>query len=158
MTLPVLIDIEASGFGKGSYPIEIGFVGSDGALFCTLVQPPPDWTHWDEQAAALHGIERALLFSHGKPVAWVAEQLNQRLAGQTVYCDGWGQDYPWLARLFDAADTTPAFKLEDLRKLLTESQAERWHSVVTQVRGELAMGRHRASSDAKVLQIALGRV
>ena len=158
MSLPALIDIEASGFGKGSYPIEVGFVDPDGALFCTLVQPQDDWSHWDEEAAALHGIERPLLSTYGKPCAWVVQQLNQRLTGQTVYCDGWPQDYPWLARLYDAADATPSFKLEDVRTLLNEDQALRWHEVVAGVRSELAMGRHRASSDAKVLQIALQRV
>lgn len=158
MQLPAFIDIEASGFGRGSYPIEVGFVDGAGQLFCTLVQPESDWSHWDESAAALHGIERALLSTHGRPSSWVAEQLNQRLHGQTVYCDGWAQDYPWLARLFEAADAAPAFKLEDLRTLLNEAQAERWHEAVTRVRAELSIGRHRASSDAKVLQIALQRL
>lgn len=158
MQLPALIDIEASGFGKGSYPIEIGFVDGDGGLFCSLVQPEADWQHWDAEAAALHGIERPLLTSHGRPSRWVAEQLNQRLIGQTVYCDGWAQDYPWLARLFDAAERSPAFKLEDVRTLMTEAQAERWHDTVAAVRQELSIGRHRASSDAKVLQLALQRV
>ncbi|MFO1249856.1 MAG: hypothetical protein U1E77_01625 [Inhella sp.] len=41
MQLPAFIDIEASGFGRGSYPIEVGFVDRDGQLFCTLVQPRP---------------------------------------------------------------------------------------------------------------------
>ncbi len=158
MNTPAFIDIEASGFGRGSYPIEVGLVDPAGQLFCTLVQPEADWAHWDEAAAALHGIERDLLSSHGRPCSWVAEQLNQRLAGQTVYCDGWSQDYPWLSRLFDAADRSPAFKLEDLRTLLNEAEAQRWHGVVTQVREELSIGRHRASSDAKVLQIALQRL
>lgn len=158
MQLPAFIDIEASGFGRGSYPIEVGFVDGAGQLFCTLVLPEADWSHWDDAAAALHGIERGLLSSHGRPSRWVAEQLNQRLAGQTVYCDGWAQDYPWLARLFEAADCSPSFRLEDLRTLLSEAQAARWHQVVAQVREELSLGRHRASSDAKVLQIALQRV
>lgn len=158
MTLPAFIDIEASGFGRGSYPIEVGFVDPEGQLFCTLVQPEGDWSHWDAEAAALHGIERGLLHSHGRPCAWIAEQLNRRLAGQTVYCDGWAQDYPWLSRLFDAAETAPAFMLEDLRTLLNEDQAARWHAEVAKVRTELSIGRHRASSDAKVLQIALQRI
>ncbi len=152
------IDIEASGFGKGSYPIEVGLVDADGSLFCTLVHPADDWQHWDAEAEALHGIARPLLGTHGKPAAWVAQQLNERLHGQTVYCDGWAQDYPWLSRLFDAAESAPAFRLEDVRTLLSEEQALRWHDVVDEVRAELSLGRHRASSDAKVLQIALQRV
>lgn len=158
MPLPALLDIEASGFGAGSYPIEVGFCDRSGQLFCTLVQPEPDWQHWDEGAAALHGIERSLLATHGKPAAWVAQQLNQRLAGQTVYCDAWGHDYPWLSRLFDAADSVPSFKLEDLRALLRDDQAARWDATVAAVRQELSIGRHRASSDAKVLQLAYARV
>ncbi|MFO1249855.1 MAG: hypothetical protein U1E77_01620 [Inhella sp.] len=60
------------------------------------------------------------------------------MAGQTVYCDGWAQDYPWLARLFEAAEAAPAFKLEDLRTLLDEQQAQCWHDTVMRVRNELA--------------------
>ena len=158
MQLPAILDVEASGFGRGSYPIEIGFVEPAGGSFCCLIHPQPDWQHWDESAEALHGISRAALLTHGKPAGWVAQEINTRLRGQTVYCDGWGHDYPWLARLFDTADTQPSFQLEDLRRLLTEDEAARWHAVTEQVRGEQRLSRHRASSDAKVLQLALQRL
>lgn len=158
MECPAFIDLEASGFGRGSYPIEVGFVDGAGQPFCTLIRPQPDWSHWDDQAEAMHGITRGVLATYGRPVEWVAAALNERLAGQTVYCDGWSQDYPWLSRLFDAADLTPQFRLEDLRTLLNEAQAARWHATVDRVRDELSLGRHRASSDAKVLQIAVQRV
>jgi hypothetical protein len=156
--LPAVLDVEASGFGRGSYPIEIGFVASDGASFCSLIRPLPDWQHWDADAEALHGIDRATLLAHGRPAAWVAAELNRRLHGQTVYCDGWGRDYPWLARLFDSAGLQPSFQLQDLRCLLSEDQALCWHEVCEQVRAELEIGRHRASSDARVLQTALQRL
>ncbi|MFT7721493.1 MAG: hypothetical protein QM788_01465 [Roseateles sp.] len=158
MPLPAILDIEASGFGPGSYPIEVGFVAPDGALFCALVRPEPDWLHWDAAAEALHGISRELLLRHGRPARWLAEQINQRLAGQTVYCDGWGQDYPWLARLYDAAGLSPAFRLDDLRRLLSEPEARRWGGVTEAVRARQQIGRHRASSDARVLQLALGEI
>jgi hypothetical protein len=48
--LPAIIDLEASGFGKGSYPIEVGFVLPEGAMYCTLIQPAPHWRHWDDKA------------------------------------------------------------------------------------------------------------
>ena len=63
----------------------------------------------------MHGVQRELLLKHGKPAAWVAGEVNKRLAGQTVYCDAWGHDYAWLSRLYDAAERSPSFKLEDLR-------------------------------------------
>ena len=84
MQLPAILDIEASGFGRGSYPIEVGYCGANGALFCGLVLPEPDWQHWDASAEALHGITRELLRRHGRPARWMAEQLNARLGGQTL--------------------------------------------------------------------------
>lgn len=158
MQAPPILDIEASGFGRGSYPIEVGFVAADGSLFCGLVRPEPDWQHWDDAAEALHGISRELLLRHGRPARWLAEQINQRLQGQTVYCDGWGMDYPWLARLYDAAGLLPSFRLEDLRRLLSEDEAQRWRAVTEAVRRRQALTRHRASSDARVLQLALAEV
>jgi hypothetical protein len=158
MQLPAIVDVEASGFGRGSYPIEVGFVESEGQCFCSLIRPPADWQHWDEKAEALHGISRAALLAHGKPPEWVAAEMNARLRGQTVYCDGWGNDYPWLARLFDRAEMTPAFRLEDLRRLLNEEEAARWHQLTQRVRSEQSVSRHRASTDARVLQLSLLRL
>jgi hypothetical protein len=155
MQIPTILDIEASGFGRGSYPIEVGFIAGDGSLFCGLIQPEPDWQHWDERAEALHGISRELLQQHGRPSGWMAGELNRRLHGQTVYCDGWGLDYPWLARLFDAAGLQPRFRLDDLRRLLSEDEAQRWRGVTEAVRRRQQLTRHRASADARVLQLAL---
>jgi len=158
MQLPTMLDVEASGFGRGSYPIEIGFVEPEGQAFCCLIRPQPEWRHWDQGAEALHGISRERLLSCGKPPAWVAGELNRRLQGQTVYCDGWAQDYSWLALLFDAAELQPGFQLQDLRTLLSEQEAQRWHQITSQVRQEQRLSRHRASSDARVLQLALARI
>lgn len=158
MQLPTILDIEASGFGRGSYPIEVGFASGDGSLFCGLIRPEPDWLHWDHEAEGLHGISRELLLRHGHPAAWMAAELNARLAGQVVYCDGWGLDYPWLARLFDAAGLQPRFRLDDLRRLLSEDEALRWRAATEAVRQRQQLTRHRASSDARVLQLALQAV
>ncbi|HEX2010483.1 MAG TPA: hypothetical protein VJN44_06045 [Roseateles sp.] len=158
MEPPAVLDLEASGFGRGSYPIEVGFVAPRGGPFCSLIRPLPGWEHWDPAAEALHGISREALQRCGKPPAWVAAELNGRLAGQTVYCDGWAHDYSWLARLFDAAELLPAFRLEDLRVLLSEAEARDWQRVTQEVRREQQLARHRASADARVLQLALMRV
>ncbi|WP_343642527.1 hypothetical protein [Roseateles sp.] len=155
---PTILDLEASGFGRGSYPIEIGFVEAGGLPFCSLIQPAPDWEHWDEQAEALHGISRELLLRHGRPREWIADELNRRLAGQTVYSDSWGHDYSWLSKLFDSAGRLPRFRLEDLRRLLSEDEASQWSGVQQQVRDEAHLRRHRASADAKVLQMTLMRL
>lgn len=158
MDTPAFIDVEASGLGGRSYPIEVGLITMSGEMYCALVRPEPDWTHWDERAEAVHHISRPVLAEHGKPLREVAQELNDLLRGQTVYSDAWGNDYAWLARLFDAAELPMRFTLESSRKLLDEAQAARWATVKEQVVAELRLARHRASSDAKILQMTLLRV
>lgn len=155
---PTVLDIEASGLGRSSYPIEVGYVLPDGHAYCTLVQPEEEWTHWDESAAALHRITRGLLKERGLPAREVAKRLNEQLAGQTVYSDGWANDYTWLSALFEAAEMTPRFKLENLRSLLSDAEAEQWHQVKAQIASERGSQRHRASSDARLLQLTLQRL
>ena len=155
---PAVLDIEASGFGRDSYPIEVGFVLPDGASYCSLIRPAPGWTHWDPAAEKVHHITPATLLRHGRDVIEVATQLNDRLHGRTLYCDGWAHDYAWLNTLFEAAGLAPAFKLDNLRALLSEKEAAFWSIVKAQVTTEMRLPRHRASADAKILQHTLMRL
>lgn len=155
---PAVLDIEASGFGRDSYPVEVGFVLSDGQTYCSLIKPAPDWTHWDPAAEKVHRIPLQTVVSHGRDVREVATQLNERLRGLTIYCDGWAHDYVWLNVLFDAARLSPSFKLDNLRALLTEQEAAFWSVVKQQITTEMRLPRHRASSDAKILQHTLMRL
>ncbi|WP_425260755.1 hypothetical protein ACPOLB_07835 [Rubrivivax sp. RP6-9] len=156
--VPCVLDIEASGFGRHSYPIEIGYVLPDGRARCTLIRPLAPWTHWDSSAEQVHGIARSVLLQHGRAPAEVASMLNDDLAGQTVFCDGWAHDYTWLGALFEAADSSPRFRLESVRRLLDERQLALLTAAQQQARAELGLQRHRASSDARVLQLALARL
>ena len=158
LSVPACLDMEASGFGRDSYPIEVGFVLGDGRAWCTLIRPAEDWTHWDPAAEALHGISREAVLRHGRDVDTVAAELNRALAGLTLYCDGWAHDYAWLNRLFDAAGRVPAFRLDSLRSRLDDASADRWHVVRQEVASEMQGLRHRASTDAKVLQLTWQRV
>ena len=149
---PCIIDIEASGFGRGSYPIEVGAVWADAGVYCSLISPEPGWSHWEETAESVHGISRSVLQQHGKPAVKVATDLNAYLKNQTVYTDAWYHDYQWLARLFDAAEMYPAFKLKDLREVMDQNAMALWDETRSQVLQELNLTRHRASNDARVLQ------
>lgn len=155
---PACLDIEASGFGRDSYPIEIGYVLADGSAWCTLVRPAPGWTHWDDAAQAVHGITPQAVQRHGRDVAEVAATLNRQLCGLTLYCDGWAHDYAWLNRLFEEADIVPAFRLDSLRSTLDEAQASAWHTTKQTVALEMHATRHRASTDAKLLQLTWQRL
>jgi hypothetical protein len=157
-TPPAIIDIEASGFGRGSYPIEVGFVLPDGTGYCSLIRPPAHWTHWDPGAEQLHHISVDQLAAHGRAPAEVAATLNHCLKGRVVYSDGWANDYSWLARLFDEAGMAPAFRLENLRKVLNDDEAALWHQTRELVLAEVPRVRHRASSDARVIQSTFSRI
>ena len=82
--VPAIIDIEASGFGNGSYPIEVGLALPDGSTHCFIIRPASNWTHWDSSAQAIHGISRETLIESGKPPPEVADSLNRLVAGQKV--------------------------------------------------------------------------
>ena len=152
---PIVIDVEASGFGRGSYPIEIGVALADGRTACYLVRPEPGWCHWDAAAAALHGLSRDLLHEKGRVVGEVAAALNELLIDEVVYTDAWGMDSSWLALLFEHAGRPQRFRLEALAGLLDDTQRAAWADAKRQVRIEMNLTRHRASADALVIQRAL---
>jgi hypothetical protein len=156
--VPAILDVEASGFGGKSYPIEVGLVLPNGHSYCSLILPEPEWTHWDDKAESVHHISRRLLHDKGRPVVEVARMLNDHLKGQTVYSDGWVNDYSWVGVLFDAAGLYPRFRLENLRALLDEDEADHWHEVKAEVARERGAQRHRASADARLLQLTLQRL
>jgi hypothetical protein len=78
-TAPIILDIEASGFGRSGYPIEIGYALPDGQTWCSLIRPEPEWTHWDPGAEAVHHISQDLLLTRGRYVREVASLINQNL-------------------------------------------------------------------------------
>jgi hypothetical protein len=153
MLLPGIIDIEASGFGRGSYPIEIGVATETGEEVSWLVRPESDWTHWDDNAAQLHGISRLQLASEGVGVDTIADQLNECLEGQILYSDGWGFDSGWLALLYYCARRTMTFRLETLPRILSEFQLSVWDKTKRRIRAEYGLSQHRAGKDARLLQL-----
>lgn len=152
IAIPNIIDIEASGFGRGGYPIEIGVSMSDGEAHCFLIQPYEDWTHWEVEAERLHRLSRETIVRFGMNGGYVARQLNKYLEGQTVYTDAWGHDSSWLALLYDRAEIRQHFKLEHLASITSEEQKTVWEKTRVQVTQELGLKRHRASADARIIQ------
>ena len=155
---PIIIDIEASGFGRGSYPIEIGLALADGRSECMIITPEPNWCHWDSRAQMLHGLTRDVLSLHGRPVLEVAQRLNTLLARRVVYSDGWGNDSSWLGLLYQATGMVPAFRVDSVRRLLSEVEVAYWHRIKREVTSSVGFPRHRASNDAWIIQETLRRV
>lgn len=154
---PNVIDFEASGFGEDGYPIEVGVVLANGDKYCALIKPASTWLFWDQQAEQVHGLSRELLCKHGKPIQVVARELNAFLAGRVVYSDGWVVDKPWLSRLSYDSGVEPSFYLSPLEMILKEAQMEIWSQIKREVIEHLALPRHRASSDALIVQETFAR-
>mgnify|MGYP000385314385 CR=1 FL=1 len=152
VSTPIIIDVEASGFGSLSYPIEVGAINQSGKRFCSLIKPQSDWLHWDAQAESLHGINRKLLAEKGFLVQEVCQQLNQFLKGHIVYSDGWVVDNMWLIKLFAAAKMTMKFHVSSMEMILNEAQMLLWHSTKDRLFQTMKEPRHRASSDAALIQ------
>ncbi|MCK9604973.1 MAG: hypothetical protein M0R33_00810 [Methylomonas sp.] len=154
---PNVIDFEASGFGEDSYPIEVGVVLANGEKYCAIIKPASSWRFWDEQAEQIHGLNRELLYTHGKPIEVVATELNAFLANRVVYSDGWVVDKPWMSRLYYASGLQPSFYLSPLEMILKEAQMEIWSQIKAEVIDHLLLRRHRASSDALIVQETFAR-
>ncbi len=161
LTLPLLrpgiIDFEASGFGIESYPIEVGVALSSGQKYCTLIKPASHWTYWDQKAEHVHGLSVEDLRAHGKPINMVARELNALLGDSTLYSDGWVVDKSWLSKLYYECRMTPSFFLSPLEIILKEEQMDIWTQTKVQVIADLALTRHRASSDALIIQETFAR-
>ena len=151
-TPPIIIDIEASGFGPESYPIEVGLVLASGQTYCALIQPLPEWNHWDSSAEVVHRVPRDVLELYGQPVIKVAQDINELLKDQQAYSDGWVVDNSWLSTLFYAAKIQQKFRFSMLDLILLEEQMEHWHSTKDSVIREFDLKRHRASLDAIIIQ------
>lgn len=149
---PTIIDIEASGFGSRSYPIEIGVVKTNGDRYCALIEPQPEWDHWSESAQAVHGISRKLIENRGRKPRDICLELNEFLGEITAYSDAWTHDSPWLNRLFFAARINPSFHLSPIEMIATEAQLLVWDKTKKQLEKRLDIKRHRASGDAYLIQ------
>jgi hypothetical protein len=149
---PTIIDIEASGFGSHSYPIEIGVVKTNGERYCALIAPQHEWDHWSDSAQAIHGINRRLIESRGRSPREICTELNEFLGEITAYSDAWAHDSPWLNRLFFAARMNPSFHLSPIELIATEAQLLLWDKTKQKLERRLDIQRHRASGDAYLIQ------
>jgi hypothetical protein len=117
---PCFLDVEATGFGPESHPIEIAWSDTSGAINRYLIDPTPiaGWTAWDPAAERVHGIDRERLVRNGWPPDFVAERIAEDLGGRTVYTDAPDYDARWLGRLFHALGRPTPCVLEHVDELL----------------------------------------
>jgi DNA polymerase III epsilon subunit-like protein len=150
------IDVEASGLGPQSYPIEIGWCALDGSRRgSVLIRPEFDWgaAAWDEMAEALHGITRAMLRRDGVPARDACRLFRDAADGCDLASDGNQDDQAWLNRLFEA-EWPPQPSLR-VASILAWIKPEHRRSFIEQ--DEAGLRPHRALADAERLAALVQR-
>lgn len=150
----VFIDLEASGLGSKSWPVEVGWAFENGETASVLIRPHDSWTDdsWDERAEALHGLTRPQLEHEGVEPREACRMMNEAFAGLRVYSDAPDWDGFWLFRLFSAAGLRQSFTILDYARLIRPLLGGRQNAVLERA-ARLAPRRHRAADDARHLQV-----
>jgi len=147
----LIIDLEASGLGPGSWPIEVGLAWVEAGevrSWSSLIRPEPDWDEeaWDPMAEDIHGISRSELKI--APTAWsVAAELLRRVAGRPVFSDAPEFDSRWVRRLLDAQPVDAGVRLLDVDQAVGAVCGERGADWAYE-RLERTGTPHRAGPDA----------
>ncbi|GGK60838.1 hypothetical protein [Amphritea balenae] len=140
----ICLDIEASGLGPRSYPIEVAWKSLAGASDNFLIDPcsADEWDYWDDFAEEMHGICRSELLRDGVDVHTACDRMNAALADKLVLSDAWEFDYFWLQRLFQATGKAMTFKLQGLESVLQREELIQYQFIC-----KAQLRRHRAMSD-----------
>ena len=149
----IVIDIEASGLSKDSYPIEIAWLDVNGNKDSFLIKPAENWLYWDDYAEqCIHKITRDELQQKGCTHLQAANRLNKALSEKTVYSDVARWDKFWLKQLYDKADIAMAFTCADIYSLLPIDNEKHYLQILKETK---EMERpHRALPDCiSIMQI-----
>lgn len=150
-----VLDIEASGLGSGSYPIEIGITLDNGVEYQSLISPVAEWSHWDKRAEAIHGISYEDVMRYGRSVQDVCEDINRLCEGKTLISDCWVYDKPWYDRLFGAAGIAATARCSAIEFVLDEQQLAMYQHKKNLVARMMGLEQHRALNDALIIQHTL---
>jgi DNA polymerase III epsilon subunit-like protein len=143
----ICIDLEASGLGRESYPIEVAWKNDEtGEQDSFLINPDSaeDWHYWDDHAEEIHGIERKELKKKGLDIISACKRLNEKLKGKTLISDAVEFDFFWLSRLFQATGMNPSFQMAGLDRVLSKEQRIQFGFLAKAQRR-----RHRALDDVE---------
>ncbi|RJP90535.1 MAG: hypothetical protein C4518_08825 [Desulfobacteraceae bacterium] len=116
-----IIDFEASGLGKESYPIEVAWGDGRHPVTSCLLNPETmnGWTDWDSRSMEFHGIPRDKLIREGEDPKRVAERMVKELAGKTLYSDEPRYDNMWKDRLLKDSGYDPELiRIKNLKYFL----------------------------------------
>lgn len=114
----LFLDVESSGLGEDSYPIEVALCDDALSLRSWLVRPEPGWTSWSVLAESLHGMGRDAVCRDGEPAAAVAHAMSAAAGDGWVASDAPEADGAWVDRLYAAAGLERPFRIVDVGEAL----------------------------------------
>ncbi|SOB80738.1 hypothetical protein SAMN06297144_1212 [Sphingomonas guangdongensis] len=162
--MKVFLDFEASSLSDRSYPIEVAWAFQDGRSEAHVIRPAPEWTDWDPNAEAIHGMCREWLIRNGEAHDLVARRMVEILGGHELFASAPSWDGKWLSVLLRTAELPRhALRLRDTDDALRETATELLRPVVAPARldlevhalvsaanaGKPADPAHRALADAE---------
>lgn len=145
----IILDIEASGLGDESYPIEIAWVNrfNPNEWDSFLIKPTESWSYWDDYAEMyIHGISRELLDQDGISVVEACERLNRSLGEERVLSDAAQTDRYWLSTLYASAAVEKRFSLGGIYEVIPGDKADAFQRHLKK-QGVI----HRALNDARMI-------
>jgi hypothetical protein len=116
-----IIDFEASGLGRNSYPIEVAWGDGKHPVTSFLLNPEnmDGWTDWDPRSLEFHRISRDELIQKGKDPRRIAAKMVKELAGKTLYSDEPRYDNMWKDRLLKDSGYDPGLiQIKNLKYFL----------------------------------------
>ena len=150
------MDLEASGLGAESYPIEVAWKCPATGLSDNFFINPDSishWRYWDEFAEELHGLDRERLVKEGISAEVACQRLNEALKGKTLISDALEFDSFWMRRLFNAVGVSSEFTMAGLDAILSAERLIQYRFIArSQFR------RHRAMQDVDDLILAVEAV
>jgi hypothetical protein len=103
----------------------VGWVFEDGTSEAHLIAPASNWTDWDEEAEAIHRIDRAMLAAEGSPVDRVRKPNGRGASDHALYASAPSWDGKWLSALLRAAGLPRhSLRLKDTEEARQEVIAE----------------------------------
>jgi hypothetical protein len=156
-TRVAFIDLEASGLGSASFPVEIGWaiVREDGSIDSAsfMIRPPAKWTMyenaWSPASEQLTGITRETLEKHGLAPIEVMTRFLEAVGDRELFSDAPDFDAHWFGMLAEAAGISLGSRtIRDAKTLMDKMDAEQG------LTEKLPPARHRAETDARRLAFA----
>jgi len=147
-----IIDIEASGLGFDSYPIEVAAL-VNGKRKSWIIKPEPDWLFWSSEAEDMHGISRLQLVNEGMRARQVVAELSEFIehSDGILYSDAAYWDTDWIETLYIAVNQLRLFHIESIYELLDDKQSLVFNKNKLKLSKSGKYRQHRAKEDVNMI-------